>query len=105
MLLGYRRKPDDGERILSRRDEIAHYVSYFQHFAANEPLFVPESEVATRIASYTEKDPLTRSDRADILALLASLDGEEHYDGSGWHGFQSAVRNWLDELWPTPDAV
>lgn len=75
-------------RIRSHRD-------YFAHFAKGEPLFVPELSVANEILASIEVGSVDETTRNRVERAINGLT-EEHYDGSGWHGFKNDVRFWLE---------
>jgi hypothetical protein len=71
----------------------ASFVEYFSNQAKTEASFRPELETAERVvALMSHGEP----DLAAIVREMRRIEGAPHYDGTGWHGFKSAVRAWLE---------
>ena len=67
--------------------------SAFERSSLEQPSFAPEAEVAARILEVMETPGVDAPAR--LRALLASLDGTEHYDGTGWLDLRMAVEAWI----------
>jgi len=72
------------------------FVAYFEAQAANDASFGPEARVARQVIARMRATPITPSDVENIERLMVDIERADHYDGSGWHGFKSAVNAWLE---------
>jgi hypothetical protein len=71
------------------------YRDYFARFAKEEPSFLPELRVANEVLLLIEDGSVGEPNCVGVERALAGVD-ENHYDGSGWHGFNNAVQLWLE---------
>lgn len=73
------------------------FLSYFSRYAQSDPLFEPELKTATRVVELMRLEPASHERLAEIAHAMRAIDQVSHYDGSGWHGFRTAVHSWLAE--------
>jgi hypothetical protein len=71
------------------------FVTYFEHFVEENPLFGPELERAQKIVDIVTGGGTVTS-RAERVRSSLSAPMREHCDGSGWKGFVAAVMAWLE---------
>lgn len=81
---------DAAEQVIQR---MKFFVSYFEHFVEQEPLFWPELERAEKILGIVATGGAGLAER---VRSCLSAPMPPHYDGSGWEGFKSAVSAWLE---------
>ena len=62
----------------------------------NNPGFAIEAEVAEAVVGLMKKQAVSQNDLRLIEDKMRNIEAEEHYDGSGWHGFKHAVKMWLE---------
>ncbi len=67
----------------------------FQLHAQHEPAFAPEHAAAIRILELMRRSPTVPSSVEEIRRVVHTVETAEHYDGTGWFVFRSAVDRWL----------
>ena len=71
----------------------ASFLPYFSNQAKTEASFRLEMETAERVvALMCHREP----DLAAIVREMREIEAARHYNGTGWHGFKTAVRTWLE---------
>ncbi len=81
---------------------IASVRNYFADFVKNDPLFLPELEVAERILGLVKDGAVDQTTRDRVRGVLDEPMGE-HYDGSGWCHLCSLIEEWLVVTRPVDD--
>ena len=72
------------------------FIGYFKRNIGSSSSFRIEAEVAEAVVGVMKKQTHTGDDIRAIKEHMRNIEKEEHYDGSGWHGFKNAVRWWLE---------
>lgn len=85
--------PASARGALGPLERLRALVAYFERCAQTDPSFEPEAEVARRVVALLEGRQAVEA--AEVRALLRSLDGLPHYDGTGWMDFNLQVEAWL----------
>lgn len=81
---------------MGRLDHLRHVRAIqraFERHALEQPAFAPEALVAAQLVEVMEAPGADAPAR--LRALIASLDGTEHYDGSGWLDLRMTVEGWI----------
>ena len=84
------------ESMIKSGEYAESFLPYFKLQAQTLPLFLPELEVVQRVVGIMRKINVTKENIESIIDDMHQIDNKPHYDGSAWHGFQNAVKWWLE---------